>query len=97
MELYWASLMEIFWSKERILEVYLNVMEVGKGLYGIEAAAREYFHCSARDMTVHDAASLAVILPSPLTTSPAEAWNTRSDRIEKLVVRLNIAEANLDI
>ena len=97
MELYWTSLMEIFWSKERILEVYLNVMEVGKGLYGIEAAAREYFHCSAKNMTEHDAASLAVILPCPLTLSPADAWNVRSDRIERLVVRLNKEEVYIDI
>lgn len=88
MELYWASLMEIFWNKERILEVYMNVVEVGRGLYGVEAASREYFHCRAKEMTEHDAASLAVILPSPLTTSPSEAWTAKPERIERLVVEL---------
>ena len=88
MELYWASLMEIFWNKERILEVYMNVVEVGRGLYGVETASREYFHCRAKEMTEHDAASLAVILPSPLTTSPFEAWTAKPERIERLVVEL---------
>ncbi|MBI4209586.1 MAG: monofunctional biosynthetic peptidoglycan transglycosylase [Deltaproteobacteria bacterium] len=53
-------------SKSRILEVYLNVAEWGRGIYGAEAAARHYFNKSASDLTLEEASWLAAILPSPL-------------------------------
>ena len=87
-ELYWTSLIEIFWTKERILEVYLNVMEVGKGLYGIEAAANEYFHCTSKEMTLHDAAELAVCLPLPLKVTPFNVWRESPSKVERLLFRL---------
>ncbi|MFA4874402.1 MAG: biosynthetic peptidoglycan transglycosylase, partial [bacterium] len=52
-------------SKDRILEIYLNIVEWGNGIYGAEAAARHYFGKSARDLTAHEAAYLASILPRP--------------------------------
>lgn len=64
-ELYFALLIEMVWSKERIMEVYLNVAEFGKGVFGAEAAAQYYFKKSASKLTVHQAAQLAAILPSP--------------------------------
>lgn len=87
-EFYWASLIEIFWSKERILEVYLNVIEVGKGLYGIEAAAREYFHCSSGQLTAHDSAALALCLPQPLVLTPVVVWEAKGYQVEKLVKKV---------
>ncbi|HHX8476189.1 TPA: monofunctional biosynthetic peptidoglycan transglycosylase [Vibrio diabolicus] len=64
-ELYFALLMELMWSKERILEVYLNVVEFGPGIYGAEAAAQNYFGVSAKQLSKWQAARLAVVLPNP--------------------------------
>lgn len=64
-ELYFALLIEMVWSKERIMEVYLNVAEFGDGLFGAEAASQSYFKKPAIDLTSSQAAKLAAILPSP--------------------------------
>lgn len=60
-----ALLVELLWSKQRILEVYLNVAEFGPGVYGIEAASRYYFGHSAARLSPEQAAQLAAVLPSP--------------------------------
>lgn len=65
-EVYFTFLIETFWSKKRIMEVYLNVAEMGDGIYGAEAASQAYFHKPASKLTKREAATLAVILPSPL-------------------------------
>ena len=62
--------LEMNLSKERILELYLNVVEWGKGVYGAEAAARRYFGVSASALTKSQAATLAAMLPDPLRRSP---------------------------
>lgn len=64
-EAYFTLLLELFWPKERILEVYLNIVEFGDGVYGVEAAAQQYFHKSASQLTISDAALLAAVLPNP--------------------------------
>ncbi len=64
-EVYFTFLIESFWSKERILEVYLNSIEMGKGIYGAEAASRAWFNKSARDLSTYEAAAIAAILPNP--------------------------------
>ena len=69
-EAYFAVLLELFWDKRRILEVYVNVVELGHGIYGVEAAAQAYYKKSAKDLTVEEAARLAAILPSPLHRTP---------------------------
>ncbi len=61
----YTVLIETVWSKRRILEVYLNVAEMGPGVYGAEAGARHWFGVSARDLTPQQAARLIAILPSP--------------------------------
>src|SRR5690606_34967881 len=65
LETYFTVLIELFWSKKRILEVYLNVIEMGQGVYGAEAAAHYYFHKSAKSLTKKEAALIIAILPSP--------------------------------
>ncbi len=65
LEVYFTYLMEGFWSKRRILEVYLNVIEWGDGIYGVEAAAHHYFGVAAADLTPRQAALLAAVLPNP--------------------------------
>lgn len=66
LEVYFTFLIEVFWSKERILEVYLNVIEFGDGIYGAEAAATYFFNKEAKDLTASEAAILAAVLPNPL-------------------------------
>ncbi len=64
-ELYFTLLIEVVWSKERIMEVYLNVAELGDGIFGVEAASQVYFKNTAANLTANQAAQIAAILPSP--------------------------------
>lgn len=64
-EVYFTFLIEVFWSKERILEVYLNVIEMGNGVYGAEAAAKIFFNTTAQRLSVSQAALIAATLPNP--------------------------------
>ena len=70
-EAYYTTLIELFWSKERILEVYLNIAETGRGLFGVDAACNRYFACSSSDISISDAAALACVLPKPLARTPS--------------------------
>ena len=65
LESYFTFLIEKIWSKERILEVYLNSIEMGQGIYGIEAAAQHWFKKSAANLSAYEAAAIASILPNP--------------------------------
>lgn len=65
LEAYFTVLIEVFWSKERIMEVYLNVIEMGDGIYGVEAASQEYFDKSAVKLTKSQSALIAACLPNP--------------------------------
>lgn len=65
LEAYFTLLIELIWGKERIMEVYLNVAEMGNGIYGVEAASLHYFNRSAKDVSKDQAALVAAILPSP--------------------------------
>jgi monofunctional biosynthetic peptidoglycan transglycosylase len=68
----WLTLwIELLWPKQRILEVYLNVAELGDGVFGAEAAARRYFGRSAARLGAHESALLAAMLPSPRRSNPA--------------------------
>lgn len=69
-EAYYTVLIELLWSKERIMEVYLNIIETGNGVYGVEAAAQKYFKRSASKLNTHQAVSIACILPNPLQRNP---------------------------
>lgn len=64
-EAYFTFMIERIWGKERILEVYLNVAEMGTGIFGIEAATKHYFSKSAKDITRKEAAMIAACLPNP--------------------------------
>lgn len=70
MEAVLALGLEGVWGKKRILDVYLNVAEFGKGIYGVEAASQHYFNRSASRLTKNQAAKLAIMLPSPRTRNP---------------------------
>jgi monofunctional biosynthetic peptidoglycan transglycosylase len=69
-EAYFTILIEAFWSKQRILEVYLNVIEMGDGIYGAEAASQAYYGKSCRDLTRSEAAMIAACFPNPIRWTP---------------------------
>jgi len=69
-EAYFTMLIEVCWSKKRIMEVYLNVIEMGDGIYGIEAASQYYYHKPASKLTRSQSAAIASIFPDPRKWSP---------------------------
>jgi monofunctional biosynthetic peptidoglycan transglycosylase len=66
LEAYLTLLIELFWPKQRILEMYLNIAQFGDGIFGVGAASQIYFHKSAAQLTPRDAAALASVLPNPI-------------------------------
>jgi monofunctional biosynthetic peptidoglycan transglycosylase len=79
LEVYFTFMIELVWSKQRILEVYLNEAEMGKGIFGIEAAAIKYFKKPASRLTRTEAAMIAASLPNPVryTVKPASTYVSR--------------------
>jgi monofunctional biosynthetic peptidoglycan transglycosylase len=65
LEVYFTKMIEWIWGKRRILEVYLNVIEMGKGIYGVEAASQTYFNKPAKNLNRKQAAMIAACLPNP--------------------------------
>jgi monofunctional biosynthetic peptidoglycan transglycosylase len=79
LEVYFTFMIELIWGKKRILEVYLNEAEMGKGIFGIEAAAQKYFKHSAKKLTKSEAAMIASSLPNPVlyTVKPTSKYVSR--------------------
>ena len=65
LEAVYTKLIEWIWGKQRILEVYLNTIEMGPGIFGIEAAGKQYFNESAKDLNRNEAAMIIACLPNP--------------------------------
>jgi monofunctional biosynthetic peptidoglycan transglycosylase len=96
-EFYFTFLIELIWGKQRILEVYLNVIETGPGCFGVEAAAQHYFHKSAKNLTRAEAAMIVAGFPNPkkFTASPMSrrvAW-----RYPQILREMNNLEGDDDI
>ncbi|HEX5793196.1 MAG TPA: monofunctional biosynthetic peptidoglycan transglycosylase [Rheinheimera sp.] len=72
LEAVFAVSLELVWGKKRILEVYVNIAEFGKGIYGVEAASRHYFGKPASRLSINEAARLAVLLPGPRSRDPRQ-------------------------
>jgi monofunctional biosynthetic peptidoglycan transglycosylase len=72
LEAYFTVLVELLWSKERIMEVYLNVIEMGNGIYGIEAASQAYYNKPAAKLNRNQAAMIAAVLPNPIRWTPTK-------------------------
>jgi monofunctional biosynthetic peptidoglycan transglycosylase len=88
---WFTILIEIIWGKERIMEVYLNVAEMGKGVYGAQAAARAFFGKDASALTRREAATLAACLPAPLTRDaahPSSYVSSRAATISRMIPNL---------
>jgi monofunctional biosynthetic peptidoglycan transglycosylase len=79
-----VPLVEGLLTKDRILELYLNVIEWGPGIYGAEAAAEHYYHAPASEMTREQAARLAAIIPAPLKRKPAQMNDYSADILERM-------------
>jgi monofunctional biosynthetic peptidoglycan transglycosylase len=96
-EFYFTFLIELIWGKQRILEVYLNVIETGPGCFGVEAAAQHYFHKSAKNLTRAEAAMIVAGFPNPkkFTATPMSrrvAW-----RYPQILREMNNLEGDEDI
>ncbi|MDT0690364.1 monofunctional biosynthetic peptidoglycan transglycosylase [Salegentibacter sp. F188] len=96
-EVYFTFLIELFWSKERILEVYLNSIEMGKGIYGAEVASGAWFNKSAANLSAYEAAAIAAILPNPRQYSANPASNFIQQRKNWIVRQMNnLGKLNLE-
>ena len=96
LEAYFTVLIEWVWGKERIMEVYLNSIEMGDGIYGVEAVAQEHFGKHAKRLTKREAALIAASLPNPLKRDsghPTPAMNRRSRAIMDLMGKIESFDA----
>ncbi len=96
-ELYFTKMIEWIWGKKRILEVYLNTIEMGKGVFGIEAAAQTYFHKSAKNLTREEAAKIIACLPNPKVFTVVPASNRISWRTPQILKQMANIEDDEDI
>jgi monofunctional glycosyltransferase len=91
LEAYFTLLIETLWPKQRILEVYLNIAQFGRGVYGVGAASELYFRKPAARLTAHDAALLAAVLPNPVrlrASAPSRYVRSRQEWIMAQMRRL---------
>ncbi len=95
LEAYFTVLIEFFWPKERIMEVYLNVIETGDGIYGAQAASLFYFNTNASKLSKSQAVLIAVCLPNPRRFNPAKPSNyirRRKNQIVNLMGKIERVE-----
>ena len=88
LEAYFTVLIEFFWSKERIMEIYLNSIEMGYGIYGAEATAKNHFNTSADKLTREQSALIAASLPNPIrfnSARPTKYMHKRKEQIVRLM------------
>ncbi|HEX4888385.1 MAG TPA: monofunctional biosynthetic peptidoglycan transglycosylase [Luteibaculaceae bacterium] len=93
METYFTVLIEMLWPKKRILEVYVNVVELGPGIYGVEAASQKFWGRSAAKISRQQASLLAAVLPRPLkynAKSPGPYVRKRSGRIQRAMNQIAV-------
>jgi len=85
LEAYLTVIMELTWPKERILEVYLNIAEFGRGIYGVQAASERFFHKPAARLSSSEAATLAAVLPNPIKMHADKPSAYVSERREQIL------------
>ena len=96
-EFYFTFLIEWVWGKQRILEVYLNVIETGPGCFGVEAAAQHYFHKSAKNLTRAEAAMIVAGFPNPKKFTAVPMTKRVSWRYPQILREMNNLEGDEDI
>ena len=89
LEAYFTVLIEIFWSKERIMEVYLNSIEMGDGVYGVEAASQHWYRKSAKLVSKREAAGIAAILPNPRKFKASKSSSYTERRKGRIMKHMN--------
>jgi monofunctional biosynthetic peptidoglycan transglycosylase len=92
LEAYFALLIEACWPKQRILEVYLNIAELGPGVFGVEAAAQQFFDAPASSLDARQAALLAAVLPNPRELSAAHPSTYVRERQAQIVRQMRLLE-----
>jgi monofunctional biosynthetic peptidoglycan transglycosylase len=97
LEVYFTFLIELAWSKERILETYLNVAEMGPGIFGVEAAAQHYFHIHAAQLTRQEAAMIAACLPNPKKYKVSPPGRYVARRAGKIMIQMNYIEGEENV
>ncbi len=97
LEVYFTFMIELMWSKERILETYLNVAEMGKGIFGVQAAARAYFNKDAKNLTRKEAAMIAACLPNPKKFTVKPACRYVLLRTPRIMNQMNNLQGDPDI
>ena len=96
-EAYYTTMIEAVWGKRRIMEVYLNIVEFGDGIYGAEAAAQHYFGHSAKRLSQTEAAQLAATLPAPLLRNPAHQTPFYKRQVSAIKQRFSWGMVNIDM
>jgi len=96
-EMYFTKMIEWLWGKKRILEVYLNVIEMGPGIFGIEAAAQKYFGKSAKNLTRSEAAMIIACLPNPKRFSVKPISSRVAWRYPQILREMNNIEDDDDV
>jgi monofunctional biosynthetic peptidoglycan transglycosylase len=89
-EAYYTLLLEIFWSKSRIIETYLNIAEMGKGIYGVKAASSRFFKKIPQKVSISEAATIAAILPNPKKRSPLRPSRYVIARRGEIIKQMNL-------
>ncbi len=97
LEVYFTFMIEKIWGKERILETYLNVAEMGKGIYGVQSAARHYFNKDAKNLSRQEAAMIAACLPNPVKYTVKPLSRYVANRSAILLRQMNNLEGDTDI
>ena len=97
LEVYFTFMIEILWSKERILATYLNVAEMGEGIFGIEAASRKDFNKSAKNLSRSEAAKIAACLPNPKLYTVKPISKKVLNRYDDIMFQMNNLEGDADI
>lgn len=97
LELYFTFMIEKIWGKKRILHTYLNVAEMGKGIFGIQAASKAYFNKNAKDLTRSEAAKIAACLPNPKMYTVKPISKKVQERYDDIMRQMNNLEGDADI
>jgi monofunctional biosynthetic peptidoglycan transglycosylase len=97
LEVYFTFMIEKIWSKQRILETYLNVAEMGKGIYGVQAAAKAYFNKDAKNLTRAEAAMIAACLPNPKLYTVKPLSRYVANRYDNIMQQMNNITGDEDI
>lgn len=97
LEVYFTFMIELIWGKERILETYLNVAEMGEGIFGVQAAARAYFNKDANELTRREAAMISACLPNPKKNTVKPACRYVQLRTPRIMNQMDNLQGDPDI